>query len=180
MTVIIGFTKNNTIYMGGDRRGSNGYSYKNVEHPKVFKNGEFLIGYTSSFRFGEILQYDFKPPQQSKDITDNKEFMVSKFIPALREALEKGKYSKNDFEGRSGCALIGYRGSLYELQGDWSILESSNKICSVGSGQDFAMGVMFALKDGNISSRKLIAKTVEIVSQLDPNVSEKCDVLELR
>ena len=58
MTCVVGLIEDNTIYLGADSLGSNGHSKSEYRFPKVFQNGDFLIGYTSSFRMGQMLQYE--------------------------------------------------------------------------------------------------------------------------
>jgi hypothetical protein len=55
MTCIVGIVENGKVYMGGDAAGVNGYSVRVRKDPKLFKVGEFLFGYTSSFRMGQLL-----------------------------------------------------------------------------------------------------------------------------
>ena len=63
MTCIVGCIHNGKVFLAGDQLGSNGYYKENHEKlTKVFKVGEFLIGYTTSFRMGQILQYSWTPP----------------------------------------------------------------------------------------------------------------------
>lgn len=177
MTVIIGFIEKSRVCIAGDRMASNNYLKGDVSHPKVFKNGDFIIGYTGSFRFGEILQYDFKPPHRSKDISSDREYMVSSFIPALRKSLEDGKYSKNDADGKSGVAIIGYNGELYTLQEDWSIIQYSSNIHTIGAGAEYAAGAMSVLIGLEMMPEDKIKRAIEITAQHCPFVSSQCDVI---
>lgn len=52
MTCIIGFIKNKKVYIGGDSAGVGGSHVTIRRDSKVFKNGNFIMGYTSSFRMG--------------------------------------------------------------------------------------------------------------------------------
>ena len=50
------------MYIGGDRAGVAGLSLTVRADEKVFQNGEFLMGFTTSFRMGQLLRYSLKPP----------------------------------------------------------------------------------------------------------------------
>lgn len=178
MTVIIGFIDKSKIYIGGDRLASNGHSKEEIAYPKVFKKGKFLFGYTTSFRFGEILQYDFEPPFHSKDIEDDREYMVSIFIPELRNSLENGKYSASDAYGKSGVAIIGYKGRLYTLQDDWCLLEYSSGVHTIGAGAEYAVGAMSVLKDLDMPTENKIRKAIQITSEYCVSVGSLCDVVQ--
>ena len=41
-------------------------------------------------------------------------------------------------------ALLGYKGKLYVLDGDWNIGEPAENYTALGSGASVAMGAMFA------------------------------------
>ena len=63
MTCIVGVVDNGKVYMGGDSAGVGGLCIETRKQPKVFRNGDFLIGYTDSFRMGQLLQYKMSPPR---------------------------------------------------------------------------------------------------------------------
>ena len=68
MTCIVGIVdqSNNKTYMAADSIGVRGNDKSIQNNPKVFYNyhdPKFLIGFTSSFRMGQILQYEFIPPK---------------------------------------------------------------------------------------------------------------------
>ena len=50
MTCIVGLLHNKTIYIGGDSAGSNSSDLRVRKDTKVFENGPFLMGFTTSFR----------------------------------------------------------------------------------------------------------------------------------
>ena len=59
MTCIVGLVDNGKIYMGGDSAGVSNLDIRIRADQKVFKTGEFIMGFTSSFRMGDLLKYDF-------------------------------------------------------------------------------------------------------------------------
>ena len=71
MTVIVGLQHNGAVYIGGDSAGIAGYDLMIRHDEKVFVNQQFIMGYTTSFRMGQILRYSFKPPVQQKSMTDH-------------------------------------------------------------------------------------------------------------
>lgn len=178
MTAIVGFSKNNTVYMAGDTQGSSDLVKYEVTRPKVFKNGEFLFGYTSSFRFGDILEYIFVPPARAFDMTDIA-YLIKYFIPELRECLEKHKYTGIDENGQSGNFLLGYRGHLYEVQGDFSIVEPTQNFASVGSGFAYCLGAMSVLVKTTYPPEDIVRKAVETSINHNPYVGGQVTVMVL-
>ena len=60
MTCIVGILEENgDIYMGGDSAGASGNTLKIRADEKVFINENYIMGFTSSFRMGQLLRYGF-------------------------------------------------------------------------------------------------------------------------
>ena len=60
MTCIVGLVHEGVVYIGGDSAGVGGMSLTVRADEKVFQNGEFLMGFTTSFRMGQLLRYSLK------------------------------------------------------------------------------------------------------------------------
>src|SRR5271166_3399887 len=115
MTAIVGLIDHGDIYIGGDSCGVAGLSKTIRADPKVFGNGPFLIGGTSSFRMLQLLRFKFAPPTQT-NLQDDYEYMVTNFIDAARQCFSANGFG--DKEGNGGTFLVGYRGVLYTIEGD--------------------------------------------------------------
>ena len=64
MTCIVALKDGNKVYLGGDGAASEektGLILQRID-PKVFRVGQFGIGFVDSFRMGQILQYSWTPP----------------------------------------------------------------------------------------------------------------------
>ena len=149
MTCIAGYKDfNGDIYMGGDSIGVGSVTYVTVADPKVFRKKNMVFGFTSSFRMGQILQYDFEVPSHHVEMKTN-EYLVSVFIPRLISKFEETKWAKvdnNQIEG--GTFLLGYNKKLFEVHEDFQVLEILDNYNSCGCGEDFAKGA-FWMMDGN-------------------------------
>lgn len=169
MTCIIGMvSKQNKVFIGGDSAGVTGYSVQIRADEKVFRNGPFIMGFTTSFRMGQLLRYDFIPPEHAEGHDDMK-FMVSAFIPSVRKCFRDGGYVKSkDGVDSGGNFLIGYKGSLYEVDDDFQVGKLSDNIAAIGCGREIAKGAMHAL--GHLYPRERIIKTLEIVTYLNGGV----------
>ena len=75
MTCIVGLVHEGVVYIGGDSAGVAGLSLTVRADEKVFQNGEFLMGFTTSFRMGQLLRYSLKPPCSYPD-DDINQYMV--------------------------------------------------------------------------------------------------------
>jgi ATP-dependent protease HslVU (ClpYQ) peptidase subunit len=147
MTAIVGVADKGKVWIGGDSAGLAGWTLQVRTDRKVFKNGEFLIGFTTSFRMGQILAYGFTPPKRPVE-KDVMHFMVTDFIDALRACLKSAGYAKKENEKESaGEFLIGYAGRLFNICEDYQVGENAAKYAACGCGMDIAHGALHALSD---------------------------------
>jgi hypothetical protein len=147
-----------------------GYTQQKTALKKVFKVGGFLIGYTSSFRMGQILQHHLDVPEQDPSMPDEK-YMVTVFIEAVRGVLKDFGYTKVDSnKEENGTFLVGYKDKLHYVGSDLQLNRTTNGIDSVGAGNEFAMGALLATP--KMKPKKRILKALKIAGKLS------CAVLE--
>lgn len=149
MTCIVAAVRNGIGVMGSDSLGSNGQTKNEYLHGKIvskeiptLEGGKpILMGFTSSFRLGDLIRHSLTPPVFSGDAY---EWMVSSFIPRLKADLKDAEY---DVKGNGCNFLVIIDNRVFEVQDDFSVLEAANGYASVGSGEVVALGAMFTLKN---------------------------------
>ena len=157
MTCIVGLVHEAVVYIGGDSAGVAGLSLVVRADEKVFRNGDFLMGFTTSFRMGQLLRYKLYPPRRHPDDRVAK-YMVVDFINAVRECLKSGGYaSKGDEVESGGTFLVGYAGHLFTVDSDYQVGIPEDGFAAVGSAQDIARGSLFATQGQEPRSRVLTA-----------------------
>jgi hypothetical protein len=140
MTAIAGLVQDDVVWIGGDSAGVAGYSLGIRKDPKVFKVGEFLLGFTSSFRMGQILRFYLTPPTP-KEKQDHFEYMVREFLPEVRTILKTHGYLVTENGGEKiGTFLVGWRGSLYCVDSDLQVGELAMAYAACGCGHDLVLG----------------------------------------
>lgn len=176
MTCIVGLETKNGVIMGGDSGSSNGYDYSATRLKKVFKRGKFLIGYTTSFRMGQILQYSLKVEKQKKN-QDDLEYLATTFIDAVRKCLKDGGYKKteNDVE-EGGTFLVGYKDKIYCVDSDFQVNSSRDGFDAIGCGESFAKGVMFV--NSGLSSKKRIKQALKAAAHFSNGVCGPFHIIE--
>lgn len=180
MTCIVGMIDKKTkkVWLGGDALGSNGWSKACIKDPKVFKLGDMLIGSTTTFRFGQVLQYNFKIPERQKHI-DDMQYMVSSVVPELRKALKEAGVSEvNNNVETGGVCLIACNGELYQVQSDFSVLRCSRGFDAIGSGKAFAEGALFAV-DGRVSAKEAVKVALQTAESCCATVSGPFTILSI-
>lgn len=143
MTVIVGLCEEGKVYIGGDSAGVAGYAITIRADQKVFRNGDFIMGFTDSYRMGQLLRYAFTPPPRRSD-NDVFAFMVNDFVGAVRKCLKDGGFAKveNNVEA-GGCFIVGYEGRLFSVESSFQVGESACGYYAVGCGDEYALGSLY-------------------------------------
>ncbi|GJD58678.1 hypothetical protein [Methylobacterium dankookense] len=145
MTCIVGLEHEGRVYIGGDSAGVDSrYALTVRADEKVFARDGVVMGFTSSFRMGQLLHYALVLPRQAEG-QDDMEFMVTTFMDAVRTCLKAGGYTKveNAVE-EGGTFLIGRKGRLYTIQDDFQVARASLRFDAVGCGDLIALGALWA------------------------------------
>jgi ATP-dependent protease HslVU (ClpYQ) peptidase subunit len=147
MTCIVGLVHGQHVYIGGDSAGVGDWSLTHRKDKKVFRNGEFVFGFTSSFRMGQLLQYKLAPPLLSVD-QDVMAYMATDFVDAVRSVLKDGGYAKvkDSHSEEGGTFLVGCRDRLFAVHGDFQVSESLHGFAACGCGSDIALGSMHSTR----------------------------------
>jgi len=163
MTAIAGFCEGGKVYIGGDSAGVSGWSMTVRADSKVFRKGEFIFGFTSSFRMGQLLRYKLQPPQQNAD-QDTAEYMATSFVDAVRTCLKDGGFAEKDKDAeKGGTFLVGYRGRIFRVASDYQVGESLCGYDAAGCGEDACLGALFATK--GMEPEKRMQITLEAAEQ---------------
>ncbi len=175
MTCIVGLVDEGNVYIGGDSAGVAGLSLSIRKDEKVFGNGPFIMGGTTSFRMLQLLRYKFSPPAQTVH-QDDMEYMVTSFIDSARKCfVENGFGDKDATEG--GNFLVGYKGNLYTIERDYQVGIVANTFDAVGCGSDLAMGAMFASE--GLTPEERINIALEAASTFSAGVAPPFVILKL-
>jgi len=174
MTCIISFERDNKIIIAGDKKASNSATGSNVKEPKIFEKKKFMIGYTSSFRMGQILKHIWTPPSKKEDQTiDN--YLYTDVINSLRQVFEVNNFGESD---TTGTFILVYKNRKFIYQSDNSLLEYEDNVISTGSGEEIAFGSVKALIDiKTLSIKEILTKTFKIISNICLSVSKEYDCI---
>lgn len=179
MTCIIGLIKNKKVYIGGDSAGVGGLDIIIRRDSKVFKTGKFIMGYTSSFRMGQLLRFKLKVKDQTEK-QDDFEYMCTTFIDTVRKCLKDNGYTTIDNNVEEiGHFLVGYNNHLYYIGGNLQVGESYESFESVGCGENYAKGAMEVLIKSKQSPKTIINKALTIVTKFSAGVRPPFNIVEI-
>ncbi len=152
MTCIVGYIDNKfgKVYIGGDSAGVTGNDIVARKDVKVFKNGQFIIGCTTSFRMIQILRFKFKPPKllATRDVY---EYMCTDFIDAVRTSFSDSGFMQTAKHGdeQGGQFLVAYKDRLFEIGVDFQVGEHADGYTSLGHGSKYALGAIHSVYDNS-------------------------------
>ena len=142
MTCIIGLVYGDNVYIGGDSAAVAGFEVRRTKQPKVFRLGEMAIGYTTSFRMGQLLQYNVCM-EQPADGQDLMEYMVHDFVELVRNCFKEHGFTKvENNQESSGTFLVGFRGRLFSIEDEFQVCENNDGIEAIGCGRQYALGAI--------------------------------------
>ena len=156
MTCIVGLVNRESVYIGADSAGLAGLTLSVRADEKVFGRPPFLMGFTTSFRMGQLLRYKLSVPLQQ--CSDVQEFMSTIFIDSVRQCLKEGGWATTkDGRETGGIFLVGYQHRLFRIDSDFQVGENCGGFDAVGAGEDIALGALFATEGKEPLERILIA-----------------------
>ena len=171
MTTIVGIQGDGFAVVCADSRISNDNGVGTISTlgqgmSKVAQNGLYLLGAAGDVRAINILHHAFTPPSPAVNLRGKKldAFITVKFIPALRECLEKQGYAYVDKESMSTASfdstvIAVVNATIYVIDGDYSWASDSNNTYAIGSGSDYALGAMNVL----VPKTKLTVNTAKAI-----------------
>lgn len=177
MTAIVGITDGRQVVIGGDSFGGNTTYGCIRSDPKVFKNGPYVLGFTSSFRMGQVLKYAGLPDPRG---TDLHKFMSTKFIDGIRRVFKKAGIATMQNQTEScGTFLVGYKNRLFLIADDYQVGESERGYFAIGAGIEVASGALHVLtkhkNNANLRTKVLLA--LEAAAEHTPTVAGPMTIL---
>jgi hypothetical protein len=187
MTCVVALVDGNKVYMGGDAAASDdktGLIFQRTD-AKVFKVGQFGIGFIDSFRMGQILQYSWTPPvyKPTKGNKNLDKFLRTRFVDSIRNAFREhgfGNFSNNDDGDQGGVFIFAVQetGRIFTVDSDFHIGEIDVPFVAEGGGQELALGSLFST---NLikTPRKRVRMALEAAAKFNMSVRPPFTIIEV-
>lgn len=184
MTCIVGMLnpQGGNVVIGGDSAAVSGIEVQVEKQPKVFSNGDFIFGCTTSFRMIQLLKFQFQTPiiehagpgfttTAKQSPVDIYAYMCTKFVDELRNCFKSGGIldTQNGIE-HGGTFLVGYKERLFRINSDFYVMETADGFDSVGCGQQYALGAMKQLEGSSLQVQDKLAQALEIAAHFSGGV----------
>ena len=147
MTCIVAVIDGRNIIMGGDSAAVDAsLEVRTRQDEKVFVRDGYTIGFTSSFRMGQIIHHVADLPR-APTRGDPNAFMCSRFIPAVMQAFDTNGYGGAAEDGkRGGTFIVGFMGQLFEVHEDFQVCHIAEDYTAIGSGSSIALGSLYSTR----------------------------------
>lgn len=158
MSLVAGIENGGIIYMACDSQATGDSDKRYLPFPKIFEkysqteNGhyaKYLIGFAGSLRVAQLI------------MRMNLPYNIHELPDVIQANLEGwGCLSKGDKDDDIGEVktmqsnlLVGYKNSLYEIQGDFAILSRVDGYAAIGDAKQYALGCLYALESMPMASQ---------------------------
>ncbi len=177
MTCIVGIAQDGAVVLAGDSAGSSAgneevYTFNNS---KVLRLGAYGIGFTTSYRMGQILRYEAYLPEPPE--ADLERFMATTFVDALQSSFERGGFRRG--LGEHGSILVGVQGCLFAVGTEYQVLSGATPYLAVGSARRTAYGALFALDSTTKEPRERAEIALRAAQRFNSGVFPPFNFVEL-
>lgn len=161
MTCIVATADGKRVVIGGDTAASGGKEIYPRADSKVFRIGPYGIGFTTSFRMGQILRYEAELPDPPEEATEDEmdAFFVTEFVPMIRQTFKEHGFEKKatfpstgkmDFSETGqevgGLFVVGVQGRIFEIREDFHLARPATPYSAIGPGAVIVFGALHALE----------------------------------
>jgi len=171
MTCIAAIIKDGKSYMAGERAVSDDSHLSKLDLPKIWKTGDYLIGYSGTLE-GQIIQNNFKPPTPEGNID---KFMRGKFLESIKQFYDKWNIPADKESDLS--LLICVKGRMFEHESySLTMISYDAQYHAMGSGSAYALGSLHATQNYKDPKRRL-TQALDAAIMYSPNCLYPIDFL---
>lgn len=153
MTCVVGLITESGLMFGADSLVTTDSGSKlTLLDKKVFIKNNMLFGFCGDLRFGQLVKHRFNPPSPGRN-KDIEMFIHTKFLPELQKFFSDAGHSR--LEPGTFDLMIGIHKSIFVISDDFSVVETPNRFQAIGSGCDYALGVMYATKSISSATQRI-------------------------
>lgn len=154
MTCVVGLAHEGKVTIGADSAATCGWDIITRADPKVALIGnQCVIGFAGNFRAWQAVRFTFNPPEHKRGPLDK--YMSTTFVDSLRRCLSEAGIAekKDNVEDSPSDFIVGIKGRIFVISGDYDVQESTYPFDAVGAGGQIALAAMIARKDGSPKAR---------------------------
>lgn len=183
MTVVAGVAERGLVIMGADSGSILGEEEMTVvKSPKVWRRKGWLMGFSGSWRIGNVLQRYLKP-EPAPDTDKAIENAIGSLAEQMQEIFRTHKVKQDEHWD----ALFGTHGNLYYIGVDLSwqqIAQDKTKkrasYYAIGSGGREARAALSALSGMDVTPRKRVIRSLNAAAECNAYVRGPFKIFTLK
>jgi len=178
MTVIAAFDGKDRYWIASDSVGTDGIM-KYELGKKLIKKGNYIIGFSWSYRVADIIKECTDLPEAINGIKDVR--ILRDIIKAILmdDNLINNNDHHNDCKGPNGHPLdviIISPSGIYTLEGDYQIHRIPDGYIACGAGTEIAMGVLYGCKETGVDGKSAVKLAVKAAIKHITACGGKCHI----
>jgi len=178
MTCVVALRENGATWLGGDSAATRGQETRATTQEKVFRLNGTLVGYTSSFRMGQLLQHELELPDYN--VGSSYFYMVRKFVPAVRKLFKDSGYARIDSnEEGGGEFIVCLNEHIFTVYSDYAVLEHLDPFHAIGCGADYALGALEVLYSCNMAPSEKVMSALAVAAKFSSGVAAPFNIVHL-
>lgn len=164
MTCIVALKTENGIWMACDSLTTKGGTKRCIPGSKMFERNGIHFAWAGSVRDMQVVKHRVNFPQFHPDM-DPVEFAEAAIPDAIRDALKShgaGTVEDGQDWGDSTILYV-FKGEIYEMTANFGVLRIGDEYAACGSGEDYALGSLFATE--GMDPKERVTKAVSAAIQ---------------
>jgi ATP-dependent protease HslVU (ClpYQ) peptidase subunit len=176
MTCIAAITNENGSFIAGERSASQDDCMMLLSTPKVWKSGEYLLGYYGGME-GLRVKENFIPPKIPTGANVEK-FMTGVFVKALYDFYQDNFIQVNTEDCEYGLVIV-VQGKIFEHDtSDMSMMSFQDNYFAMGSGGSYALGSLHSTQSWK-DSKKRLTTALEAAIKYSSSCQGNIDIVSL-
>ncbi len=176
MSIVVGIQKENMTVLASDSMsvfGSHREDQTNIiNNQKIVQIGSSYLGYTGWGLYGNIFSHYLSRQKAAPKLTDELSIFsfFLKFVKDLRDKYnmvnDQANTEKDPFADLDSCFIVANRKGIYGVSSNLSVCQYRS-FHAIGSGCDYAFGVLHALYDTPMPADEIARVAVEAAIRFD-------------
>jgi len=117
-----------------------------------------------------------EPPPEGSNLES---FLVQELVPTLRQSLQAAGAGQLLEGPRVAQYMIGLRGEIFAIGGDFTALKLQEPWIAIGSGRHVAYGALHALAELELAAEEKVRRALAAAQSYTANVREPFHVLSV-
>jgi ATP-dependent protease HslVU (ClpYQ) peptidase subunit len=175
MTCIVAVSDGRRVVVGGDSAATSldPAEIYSLATPKVFRTGRYVVGFTASYRVGQILRYQTEWPDPPEEVDELERFLATRVVENVRRALRAGGAGRVENGAElGGYFLIAVGGAIFSVGYRYDVGRLIEPYAAIGSGRLPAYGALHATADSGRPLEDRARAALQAAHAFNPTVRE--------